>query len=223
VSYPTDPVTNRKAPIVVGLIDDHPAIVASIAAAIAESDDLELGGIAATIDEAFALLASPDRSIDVVLCDMQLSGGAEGLQLLATAGSAPGRPAVIILSAFDQRSLIRAAFERGAAGYVVKTAEIGDILTAVRTVAAGGTAFSATAVNVVRSAPRRPSDREIQVIELVGAGASNAEAAAILGLSEKTIESHLRRLFDRYGLLSRTELAVVAIDEGWIRAARATP
>jgi DNA-binding CsgD family transcriptional regulator len=52
-------------------------------------------------------------------------------------------------------------------------------------------------------------------------GLTNAETAARLDLSEKTIESHLRRLFDRYGLLSRTELAVLAIDEGWIADARA--
>ena len=92
---------------------------------------------------------------------------------------------------------MRATFERGAAGYLVKTAPVADILEAVRTVASGGTAFSAAAVRSVRSAPRRPSDREIAVLALVGAGASNAEAARYSGLSEKTIESHLRRLFDR--------------------------
>jgi DNA-binding NarL/FixJ family response regulator len=66
-----------------------------------------------------------------------------------------------------------------------------------------------------RDARRRPSDREIQVIDAIVRGDTNAEIAASLGLSEKTVESHLRRLFDRYGLLSRTELAVLAIDEGW--------
>ena len=55
---------------------------------------------------------------------------------------------------------------------------------------------------------------------MISAGASNAEAAAVLGLSEKTIESHLRRLFDRYGVLSRTELAVLAIREGWAEGTR---
>ena len=89
-------------------------------------------------------------------------------------------------------------------------------------VAAGGTAFSATAIRSVRSATRRPSDREIQVIGLISAGASNAEAAAILDLSEKTIESHLRRMFDRYGVLSRTELAVLAMREGWVSGAQAS-
>jgi DNA-binding NarL/FixJ family response regulator len=202
-------------------VDDHPAIIASIATGIEAADDLELGGTAASLDDAVAMLAS-GRPMDVVLCDMQLSGGAEGLQLLATRASVPSQPAVIILSGFDQRSLIRTAFERGAAGYLIKTAPIDEILAAVRTVAAGGTAFSAAAVGAVRSAPRRPSDRELQVLGLVGAGASNAEAAATLGVSEKTIESHLRRLFDRYGVLSRTELTVFAINEGWVVADRMT-
>jgi DNA-binding NarL/FixJ family response regulator len=202
-------------------VDDHPAIIASIATGIEAADDLELGGTAASLDDAVAMLAS-GRPMDVVLCDMQLSGGAEGLQLLATRASVPSQPAVIILSGFDQRSLIRTAFERGAAGYLIKTAPIDEILAAVRTVAAGGTAFSAAAVGAVRSAPRRPSDRELQVLGLVGAGASNAEAAATLDVSEKTIESHLRRLFDRYGVLSRTELTVFAINEGWVVADRMT-
>lgn len=162
--------------------------------------------------------------IDVLLCDIQLAGAAEGLRLLTKLADRPDgmdrRPAVVILSGFDQPSLIRAAFERGAAGYVVKTADMTEIMAAIRTVAVGGTAYSAAAVRSVRSGPRRPSDREIQVIGLVSAGASNAEAAAMLDLSEKTVESHLRRLFDRYGVLSRTELAVLAMREGWVSGAR---
>jgi DNA-binding NarL/FixJ family response regulator len=155
---------------------------------------------------------------------MQLAGGAEGLRLLNARDATQGRrPAIVILSGFDQPSLIRAAFERGAAGYLVKTAPLDAILEAIRTVAAGGTAFSASAVGAVRTAPRRPSDREIEVLGLVRAGASNAEVAASLGVSEKTVESHLRRMFDRYGVLSRTELAVFAINEGWVTASGTAP
>jgi DNA-binding NarL/FixJ family response regulator len=198
------------------LVDDHPAIVAAIAAAIEAEPRMVLAGTAATLDEANALL-DPVRgiAIDVVLLDIQLDGGAEGLKLLTMLDDG-ARPAVIILSGFDQPSLMRAAFERGAVGYLVKTTDVADILVAVRSVAGGGTAFSAAVVRSVRSARRRPSDREIEVLTLIGGGASNAEAAGSLGLSEKTIESHLRRLFDRYGVLSRTELAVLAIDERWI-------
>jgi DNA-binding NarL/FixJ family response regulator len=209
----------------VGLVDDHPAIVASIAAAIDASEDLRVAGVASTLDEALALVA-PDRDppIDVLLCDMQLAGGAEGLRLLNARDATQGRrPAIVILSGFDQPSLIRAAFERGAAGYLVKTAPLDTILEAIRTVAAGGTAFSASAVGAVRSAQRRPSDREIQVLGLVRAGGSNAEVAASLGVSEKTVESHLRRMFDRYGVLSRTELTVFAINEGWVTASGTAP
>lgn len=201
------------------IVDDHPAIVASLAAAVEAADDLSLAGTAGTLDDAVALIDA--GSVNVVLCNVQIAGAAEGLRLLSLLGDRPAdraghRPALIFLSAFDQPSLIRAAFERGAAGYLVKTTPLEEVLATIRTVAAGGTAFSAAAVRSVRTAPRRPSDREIQVIGLVSAGASNAEAASLLGLSEKTIESHLRRLFDRYGVLSRTELVVLAMREGWV-------
>ena len=68
----------------------------------------------------------------------------------------------------------------------------------------------------MRQAPRNPSERERQVIAAVVAGRTNAEIATELGLSEKTVETHLHRLFDRYAVLSRTELAIRAVDEGWV-------
>ena len=61
------------------------------------------------------------------------------------------------------------------------------------------------------------------MIESIVRGATNAEIAGHLGLSEKTIESHLRRLFDRYGLVSRTELAVLALEQGWTTDRRLGP
>jgi DNA-binding NarL/FixJ family response regulator len=223
---PKAPEPAADGRIAVGVVDDHPAIVASIVAAIEATDDVRAAGVASTLDDALVLARRDGhKAIDVLLCDMQLAGGAEGLRLLGErAATTDGRvPAVVILSGFDQPSLIRAAFERGAAGYLVKTAPLDAILDAVRVVAAGGTAFSASAVGAVRNAPRRPSDREIEVLGLVRAGASNAEIAGSLGVSEKTIESHLRRMFDRYGVLSRTELTVFAIDEGWVTTDRAVP
>ena len=224
-----DDQSGRNRPIAVGIVDDHPAIVASVAAAVGAADDMVVAGTASTLSGAVALLEPGCGPIDVLLCDIQLADATDGLRLLSMIGAderaRPGGlagPAVVILSGFDQPSLIRAAFERGAAGYLSKSASLDEILATIRVVAAGGTSFSASAVRSVRSAPRRPSDRELQVIGLVSAGASNAEAAAVLGLSEKTIESHLRRLFDRYGVLSRTELAVLAIREGWTDGARTT-
>ena len=202
-------------PVNVVLVDDHPAILEAIGSAIRATDDLALAGSARSLDEARALLdGSHAVPADVVVSDVQLAGEAEGLRLLETAGS--DGPAVLLLSSFDQAPLIRTAFERGAAGYLLKTSEVPEILDAIRTVAAGGTAFSAAMLRAIRSAPRRPSDREIEVLVLVCGGASNDEIGARLGVTEKTVESHLRRLFDRYGVLSRTELAVLALQEGWV-------
>ncbi len=202
-------------PIRILLVDDHPAILDAIAAAVRAAPDLALAGTARTLDEALALVTGP-RSVtaDVVVSDVQLAGEAEGLRLLESVG--PGGPAVLLLSSFDQPPLIRTAFERGAAGYLLKTSEVSEILDAIRTAAGGGTAFSASMLRAVRTAPRRPSDREIEVLTAVCAGASNDEIGAQLGVTEKTVESHLRRLFDRYGVLSRTELAVLAMREGWV-------
>ena len=208
-------------PIRVVLVDDHPAILAALGSAIRGADDMTLAGTARSLDEARALVAGEQRvPADVVVTDVQLAGEAEGLRVLEAVG--PNGPAVLLLSSFDQPPLIRTAFERGAAGYLIKTSEVPEILDAIRTVAAGGTAFSAAMLRAIRSAPRRPSDREIEVLTLVCGGASNDEIGARLGVTEKTVESHLRRLFDRYGVLSRTELAVLALREGWV-AEKARP
>ncbi len=200
-------------PIRVVLVDDHPAILDAVGGAVRSAPDLILVGSARSLDDARTLLAVT-TGIDVVVTDVQLDGEAEGLRLLDAIG--PDGPAVLLLSSFDQPPLVRTAFERGAAGYLLKTSEVPEILDAIRTVAGGGTAFSASMLRAIRSAPRRPSDREIEVLALVCAGASNDEIGARLGVSEKTVESHLRRLFDRYGVLSRTELAVLALREGWV-------
>jgi DNA-binding NarL/FixJ family response regulator len=208
---------SERRPIRVGVVDDHPAVLAAIATAVAATDDLDLVATDRTVDGAIDLASR----VDILVCDMNLAGGAEGLQVLrsihgAHANAADGPPAVLFLSGYGYPSLIRAALDGGAAGYLDKSADLDEILGAIRTLAVGGTAYSAAALHRSRDARRRPSDREVQVIELIVGGATNAEVGAALGLSEKTVESHLRRLFDRYGLLSRTELAVLAIEEGWV-------
>jgi DNA-binding NarL/FixJ family response regulator len=196
------------------LVDDHPAILDAVGSGVRDAADLELAGTARSLDEARAALERGAGGIDVVVSDVQLAGEAEGLRLLDAVGA--DGPAVLLLSSFDQPPLIRTAFERGAAGYLIKSSEVTEILDAVRTVAGGGTAFSAAMLRTIRNAPRRPSDREIEVLTLLCGGASNDEIGVRLGVSEKTVESHLRRLFDRYGVLSRTELAVLALREGWV-------
>jgi DNA-binding NarL/FixJ family response regulator len=210
--------------IVLAVVDDHPAIALAIQAAIqAEPGDAAMPrvrfvGAARTVREARALLARDDDRPDIVLCDIQLEAGIDGLDVISAAHEAGAQ--AIVLTSFDRSSLMRAAFERGASGFLDKKTEPTEILAAVRAVAAGGTAFSAATLDAARYAPRPPSLREIEVIREIQRGATSDEIGGRLGISTRTVESHLRRLFDRYGVVSRAELAVLAINEGWVEAAR---
>jgi len=197
------------------LVDDHPGMLDAGSRGIEAEPDMTVVGQARDRAEAERQIAAV--APDVVVCDVQMGGDTDGLRILERFAGSSG-PAFLMLSAFDYPSLFRAAFERAAAGYVLKTSEMRDVVAAVRTVAGGGTAFSAASMRIIRQALRRPSEREIEVLELVAAGASNEDIAERLFLSLKTIESHLRRMFDRYGVMNRTELAVLALKEGWVSA-----
>ena len=221
VDHALDP---RPPAIALVIVDDHPAIAlaidASVAAERAEPGirPIRIVGRARRVGDALPLIRGGDTRPDVVLCDIQLEAGVDGLQVVAAAHEAGIR--VIVLTSFDRSSLMREAFERGASGFLHKASEVSEIVTAVRTVADGGTAFSAATLDAARYAPRPPSDREMEVIAQIQRGATSDEIGARLGISARTVESHVRRLFDRYGVVSRAELAVLAVDEGWIEAAR---
>ncbi len=195
------------------VVDDHPAIAAAIADAARGHAEIELVGRASDAAEGIALVE--DAQPDVVICDVWLGGEPGGLELARRFG-AGGGPAILMLSGFEQPSFLRAAFESGAAGYLSKAAELDEIIEAIAAVAAGETRFPAVTLRALRDAPRRPSPREIEAIRLLARGSTNDEIATGLGISIKTVESHLRRLFGRYGVLSRTELAMLAVREGWL-------
>ena len=95
-------------------------------------------------------------------------------------------------------------------------ATIEQICSAIETVAAGGTAFPAAARRAASDALRVPTPRELEIVALVADGLSNAEIGERLSLRVKTVESQLRRLFDRYDLASRTALVRLAARQGWI-------
>jgi DNA-binding NarL/FixJ family response regulator len=123
-------------------------------------------------------------------------------------------PAVIVLTAYDYPQYAEAALRLGAAGFVLKTAPLTELFDAIRRVAAGGLAFAVrpgAGAGVARLTPR-----EHDVVRLVAEGRSNDEIGAALRISAKTVETHLSRVFDRFGVSSRAELAARAIREGWL-------
>lgn len=197
------------------VVDDHPAITEGLAHRLAAELDIELVGVAATLGDARQLIRTARP--DVVLSDVELVGGERGFDLLSEDGAPDrGEAAVLLLSAYDYPAFRALALERGAAGYLLKTAAVAEILEAIRTVADGRTFFTTADLLKTRSALRRPSDRELGVIELLAAGRSNEDIAEALAIGARTVESHLRRLFARYSVYNRTELTMLALGEGWI-------
>jgi len=199
-------VTDQPAPIRVAIVDDHPVVREGTAALLDAQAGLRVVGTASSIEEASSLL--DPSAVDVLLLDIRL-GSDSGLALLG--GDEP-RPAIVVLTAYDYPQYVAAALRLGASGFVVKTAPVAELVDAIRRAAAGGLAFG-----------RRPdaaaaslTPREREIVGLVVDGRSNDEVGAALGITTKTVEGHLRRLFDRLGVQSRTELAIRALREGWL-------
>jgi DNA-binding NarL/FixJ family response regulator len=201
-----------ELPIRLVIVDDHPVVREGTAALLAAQPGIAVAGTAGSIKEATALLELV--AADVLLLDIRL-GSDSGLRLLTEASAPTGsRPAIVVLTSYDYPQYAEAALRLGASGFVLKTAPIAELLDAIRRVAAGGLAFSVRPRS--GAAIARLSERELDVVRLVVDGRSNDEIGGRLGIGPKTVESHLRRLFERFDLASRTELATRALREGWL-------
>lgn len=191
----------------VAIVDDHPVVRAGTATIIEAAPDLVLACTAATLEEAAPFLDG--AAVDVLLLDLRL-GQEFGLDVFSAARRP--LPAIVVVTSYDYPQYVDAALRLGAVGYVLKTAPIDELLTTVRRAAAGKLSF-----DVRPTDRRRPlSLREHDVVVAVVEGLSNDEIAGRLGISSKTVESHLRRLFERHAVASRTELATRALRDGWL-------
>jgi DNA-binding NarL/FixJ family response regulator len=191
----------------VAVVDDHPLVREGTAALVDRQEDMEIAGVAGSLDELRPILR--DETLQVLLLDLRL-GDESGFDVLRHE-AAGHMPAVVVVTSYDYPQYADAALRLGAAGFVVKTAPTGELLDAIRRAATGGLHFS-----VRPGAGVALSDREREVLRCVVDGASNDEIGLRLGISARTVESHLRRLFERHDVASRTELASRAIREGWL-------
>jgi len=159
-----------------------------------------------------AVLSSPD----VVLLDLDL-GADNGVELIATLVKRCLHSAVLVVS--DQTTRLAAAVRAGARGFVVKTTPVEEILRAVRQVAAGSTPVSARLLPLLLSEfgdhrHRALTVRELEVLQLVAMGRTNAEIAKLLFLSEATVKTHLRRIFGKLQVTDRASAVATAIAAG---------
>jgi DNA-binding NarL/FixJ family response regulator len=201
------------------LVDDHPVIRAGIRAMLHDVEGLHIVGEAES--GAGAVAAARALSPDVVLMDLRLRGG-DGVT--ATEAIRAERPdtRVVILTTYETDGDILRAVEAGAVGYLLKDTSPAELADAVRAAARGDTVLSpsVTARLVDRLRPGRPetlSRREVEVLQLIAAGHTNAEIGRALFISEATVKTYVVRVFTKLGVSDRTAAVTTAMQAGLLR------
>jgi len=197
------------------LVDDHAMVRTGIATLLGVTDDLEVVGQASDGEEAVSVAA--ETRPDVVLMDLSMPG-VDGVE--ATRRILADQPAVriVVLTSFSDRDRVGDALAAGAVGYQLKDCEPADLLTAVRSAAAGHVPIDPRVAGVLLPAAKggRPEDlvspREIEVLQLVAEGMANKQIGRRLGISERTVKAHLGRVFRQIGVADRTSAAMWARD-----------
>jgi len=198
------------------LAEDHAVVRVGLERLLSSAEDIEIVGTASDGEEAVA--AAEETRPDVVLCDLSMPG-IDGIE--ATRRIITQRPEtrIVILTAFSERDRILGALDAGAVGYLLKDAEPKELFEAVRAAAEGEAPLAPKAARAVLSerAEQRAVEltaREREVLSLVAEGMANKRIARRLEISEKTVKSHLTRIFERIGVTDRTQAALWAQRHG---------
>ena len=198
------------------LVDDHPIVRAGLRGLFAADPTTEIVGEAATGEEAVVL--ARHLCPDVVLCDLRLGSGIDGVQTTVALRALEPPPAVLILTTFDRDAEVVGAVEAGAAGYLLKDAPPDRIVAAVRDAAAGRLVLSpelaARLVEAMQSPRVKLTARELEVLRMLETGASNREIARALFITEATVKTHLVHVFEKLGVDSRARAIALARETG---------
>lgn len=184
---------------------------AGLSALLAAQPGFTVAGEAADGDQAVRQAAWLEP--DLVLMDLQMGEGIDGLEATRRINALPTPPAVVILTTYDSDADILRAQDAGARGYLLKETPPQELFHALREVAAGTNTLSPRLL-------RRPallSQREIEILELLAAGRSNRELARAMFISEATVKTHLAHIYDKLGVDSRIAAVRTAVDRRLIR------
>ena len=202
------------------IVDDHPIVRQGLSQLINAEGDLEVCGDAASVEEARDLLESSEP--DVVILDLSLPDS-DGLELLKQIRRETRHLPVLVLSMHDESMYAERLLSAGANGYIMKQAAADQLLTALRRVLAGGVYVSeglgAIMIERISGDGRRAnanpierlSNRELQVLNLIGQGRTTREVAETLNLSVKTVESHRQRIKKKLNLQTSAQLVKFAV------------
>lgn len=198
------------------IVDDHPVVRTGLVALLGSDPSLDVVGTAASGEEALA--RAGELTPDVVLCDLRLGAGLDGVGVTEALRQQPGGPAVLILTTYDNDSDIARAVLAGAAGYLLKDAEPDEIVRGITDAAAGRLVLShelesRVVDRMVHGVPTL-SAREVDVLRLVAEGLANKEIAKRLFISEGTVKTHLVHAFGKLGADSRTAAVAAARRHG---------
>jgi DNA-binding NarL/FixJ family response regulator len=211
------------------LADDQPLLRRGFRMIIEAEDDLTVTGEAENGDEAVAFARR--RPPDVVLMDIRMPG-TDGIEATRRVVAANPAVRVLALTTFDLDEYAFGALQAGASGFLLKDVRPAELISAIRTVAAGNAVVSPritrrlleefTPVPAAQRAERYPllsslTEREQQVLTAVARGLSNAEIAAEFTVSETTVKSHVGRILAKLGLRDRVQIVVLAYEAGLVR------
>jgi DNA-binding NarL/FixJ family response regulator len=214
------------------VVDDEALLRTAFSSLIDAEDDLEVVGEAADGRQAVQIAARLRPDVVVMDVRMPVMDGIEATRQI-TAGQGAGVPRVLILTTFDLDEYVFEALRAGASGFALKSRPLEELLSAIRTVAAGEALlapsvtrrliahFAHRAPAPPRAAPRLAelTDREREVLALVARGLTNAELAGTLRVSLPTAKTHVSRILTKLGARDRTQLVILAYESGIVTAA----
>lgn len=205
----------------VALVDDHQMVRDALAQILADSDDVEVVGVAADSTGARELVSS--QRPDVVVLDYALADG-PSLPLIEEWGREPDAPGVVVLTVHDSPHYAVRALEAGALGFVVKASAFRELLDGVRACRRGEVFVSPSLSSQVMAhlrAPRRErvglgalSTREFELLRLLATGVGLQEAARVQNISPSTASTYRSRMLEKLGLRTTGELIRFAIEHG---------
>jgi DNA-binding NarL/FixJ family response regulator len=190
------------------LVDDHQPVRAGLQSLLTTVADIQVVGEATDGDEAIGVASDTDP--EVVLMDLCMPG-MSGLETTRVPHERMPEVQVVILTSCDDQQVMLEAIDAGAVGYLLKDADPQDVVRGVRAAANGESPISGKVAHALMTRGTSAADlltpREREVLSLVAEGMSNRAIALRLDITEGTVKAHLTNVYQRIGVLDRTEAA----------------